>query len=188
MKRNILTCLMAGMILGGTTASAQETSGSETLAQQQSAPRLQSVMLELGGMSNGIGLNYEYRLPKHPEWGLRAGLSWGYSNESVLSFYSGSERSYTVPLGVNYLLGKRRSKLEIGTGVNLGIYNTHAKLGDQSAKENNFAYYCFAGAGYRYQGRNGFQFRTGLGPVFNLGGKHTTETGMYVYLSFGWAF
>lgn len=149
-----------------------------------------SIFIEWGGASDVLGLNYEQRLSHNPHWGWRVGMAWGYGSESIRDFkYSSSERRYMALAGVNYLSGRRRSKLELGAGVNGGLYNTHAHVFEYSSKSEAFAYYFYGTVGYRYQAPGGFQFRTGLSPRFSFGGKHgvDSEVGVF-YLSVGWSF
>ena len=149
----------------------------------------QSVFLEIGGASNGIGLNYEQRL-KNPKWGWRVGASWGFATSSSSIFdFSSSEYIYSGSLGMNYLFGERRSKLELGGGVSMGIHHCNSEFLGESDKENIFAYYFYGNVGWRYQARSGFQFRLGAGPVFSFGGKHGLGNSAFCpYLSVGWAF
>ena len=67
------TFIIAAMLIVASLAQAQ------TVTNAEDNPKRQSVFLEWGCGSNGIGLNYEQRLKKDPRWGWRAGLSWGYS-------------------------------------------------------------------------------------------------------------
>ena len=162
------------------------------VAQRQEAagmPR-QSVFVEVGGPSNGLGLNYECRLKGAPQWGWRAGLAWGYASESIRDIkYNSSERSYTLPVGVNFLSGHRRSKLELGAGASLGIYNTHARFYEYGGKSNSFGYFLYANVGYRYQSRSGFLFRAGWSPITGFGTEHGVDSDAAIfYLSLGWAF
>ena len=36
-----------------------------------------------------------------------------------------STRAWTLPVGVNYMIGSRRNALELGLGVSIGFYNGH---------------------------------------------------------------
>lgn len=86
---------------------------------------------------------------------------------------------------LNYLLGKKNSKLELGFGLSLGVYHiketvayvntgwypgtedTDQKSGEikyYTNKENCFGYFFFGDIGYRYQRPNGFMFRVGVSP------------------------
>lgn len=181
-KRIMVTVVLLAMVIG---ANAQGTT-----SENDSTIRMQTVFLESGAASNGIGLNYERRLKSDPRWGWRAGVAWGYGMEWISHVYSSSERIYTGSLGMNYLLGQKRSKLELGAGVSAGLYNSHFDIKYYGvSKENKFGYYLYGNIGYRYQARNGFQFRAGWSPVTGLGTKHGLKSQADVfYLSVGWSF
>lgn len=83
------------------------------------------VYLELLGASTMIGVNYDARFNDHTRWGWRAGLGFAYSESDGFFNGSTSTRGWGVPVGVNYLIGSRKNNLEIGLGVNLGLYNLH---------------------------------------------------------------
>ena len=178
MKTKTLLTMLCAILLSCTSATAQDE-----------LPR-QSIFLELGGPSNGLGLNYEQRLKNNPKWGWRAGASLGFSSADwIPGMLDASENAYTVSLGLNHLLGSKRSKLELGTGVNMGVYHTKTNFMGETYKEDNFGYYSYALAGWRYQSRRGFQFRAGLSPAFSFGGKYGLDGKFFCpYLSFGWAF
>lgn len=155
-----------------------------------STMRLRSIFLESGCASNGLGLNYEQRLKHDPRWGWRAGVAWGFGMESASMLYSTSSRIYTGSLGMNYLIGKKRSKLELGAGVSAGLYNSHFELKFvDKEKSNSFGWYAYGNIGYRYQEKKGFQFRAGWSPLTGFGTKHGLNSYADIfYLSFGWAF
>lgn len=174
--------------------------------------RNQSVFAELAGASNGVGLNYESRFGKTSPLGWRVGLAWGYCESSSFLFgASESLRAYTVPLGVNWLIGRGRNKLELGAGVSLGLYNVHSlyydyrlirnvDLGDgtqmpeyeaipHAESENKFGYFVFGDIGYRHVSRKGFLFRAGISPSFNFDDSHGVSKGFFFpYLGFGYSF
>lgn len=99
------------------TLSAQQTSDNET--------RDHAVYLEIGGGSLISGASYEQRFGKNSRWGVRAGVGFGYSSSSSFFMGSTSTRAWTVPVGVNYLVGSKKNSLEVGVGVSLGVYNLH---------------------------------------------------------------
>lgn len=97
-------------------AEAQENTGSA---------KDRAVYMEVGGGSTGVGISYDERFNPHTRWGWRGGVGWAYTkDEDFLGHYS-STRAWAVPLEVNYLIGNRRNSLELGFGVNLGVYNGH---------------------------------------------------------------
>lgn len=81
--------------------------------------------LEVGGASTGAGVSYDMRFGKHSHWGWRAGFGWSYTESSdFLGRYS-SVRGWSVPIEANVLIGNHHKSLELGLGVNLGVYNGH---------------------------------------------------------------
>lgn len=173
---------------------------------QQAENTQKSVYLELFGASNIVGVNFDSRLKPNSPWGYRVGLGYTYSKNYGLLSGSNSIRGVDVPIEANYLLGKKRSKLELGLGVNLGYYKEKYDTWDlkEIGKEDGityyesiykgedsrslWGYYCFGNIGYRYQPSHGFQFRAGISPSFNLGGKHAVSKSVFPYISFGYVF
>ena len=49
------------------------------------------------------------------------GIGYGYGNNSGL--FDQKINGVGVPLELNYLLGKKNSKLELGFGLSLGVYH-----------------------------------------------------------------
>jgi hypothetical protein len=178
----------------------------QTAMAQQNESTQKSVYLELFGASTLVGVNYDARLKPNSPWGYRVGLGYTYSEYNGLFSGSTSLRGVDVPLEGNYLLGKKRSKLELGFGVNLGYYTEKSKewtikkvaeeddityyiteyVGENS--HNLWGYYFFGNIGYRYQPAHGFQFRAGINPSFNLGGEHALLKAVLPYISFGYVF
>ena len=173
---------------------------------QQAENTQKSLYLELFGASNIVGVNFDSRLKPNSPWGYRVGLGYTYSKNYGLLSGSNSIRGVDVPIEANYLLGKKRSKLELGLGVNLGYYKEKYDTWDlkEIGKEDGityyesiykgedsrslWGYYCFGNIGYRYQPSHGFQFRAGISPSFNLGGKHAVSKSVFPYISFGYVF
>lgn len=164
--------------------------------------RSKSIYLELLGPSNGVGVNFDSRFNKDTAWGYRVGFGFGYYRSNSFFGANESSRAYTIPLGVNYLVGKNKHQLEVGVGVNVGLYNDHytiARLEKNEVmsdskfdhkKENNFGAFGFATLGYRYTARKGFQFRIGVTPAYVWGSNRETKNKFVLapYISFGKAF
>ena len=159
-----------------------------------------SIYLELLGASNMIGVSYDTRIKPGSVFGYRAGISYFYGT----NYNSNEGHGFSVPLEFNCILGKRRSKFEAGTGINMGLYSIKETYwvnseGNVSIIEpvtqivesrNTFGYYIFLNIGYRYQRESGFMFRAGVSPSFNFRDKyglHKTPL-LYPYLSFGYTF
>ena len=186
----------------------------QTAMAQQNENTQKSVYVEMLGASNMIGMNYDSRLKPNSPWGYRVGLGYTYSKNYGLFSGSTSLKGVDVPIEANYLLGKKSSKLELGLGLNLGyytekydvytiknndvytiknigeegdmVYYTTEYVGEDS--HSTWGYYFFGNIGYRYQPSHGFQFRAGISPSFNLGGKHAVTKSRFPYISFGYVF
>ena len=179
---------------------------SQTAMAQQDESTQKSLYAELLGASNLIGVNYDSRFKPNSPWGYRVGLGYTYSKNYNMFSGSNSLKGVDVPLEANYLLGKKRSKLELGLGLNLGYYTekydvwtlkkvleedgipyyTTEYAGEDS--HSTWGYYFFGNIGYRYQPSHGFLFRAGISPSFNLGGKHAVSKSIFPYISFGYVF
>lgn len=176
-----------------------------TMAQQKENTQ-KSVYAEILGASNLIGVSYDSRLKPDSPWGYRVGLGYTYSKNYGLFSGSASLKGVDIPLEANYLLGKKRSKLELGLGLNLGYYTEKydvyaiKNIGEEGEipyyveeyagreSHNAWGYFFFGNIGYRYQPLHGFQFRAGISPSFNLGGNHAVTKSLFPYISFGYVF
>ena len=179
---------------------------SQTAMAQQDESTQKSLYVELLGASNLIGVNYDSRFKPNSPWGYRVGLGYTYSKNYNMFSGSNSLKGVDVPLEANYLLGKKRSKLELGLGLNLGYYTekydvyTIKNIGEEGGityytteyagedSHSTWGYYFFGNIGYRYQPSHGFQFRAGISPSFNFGGKHAVTKSIFPYISFGYVF
>lgn len=173
---------------------------SVVLAQEQEKTR--SLSVELLGAQNVVGVNYDSRFKGNSGWGYRVGIGYGYGDNS--SWIDQKISGVGVPLELNYLLGEKKSKLEVGFGASLGMYHiketswvysqpvppeTEEIAERYESKENRFGYFLFGNIGYRYQRTNGFMFRVGLSPSFNFGDKHgINKSAFYPYIGLGWSF
>lgn len=165
----------------------------------QKEKRDRNIYVELLGASNLVGISYDARIKKTSNWGYRLGISYFRSIGS--SFYDSSNSCGVLfPLEVNYLMGKKKSKLELGVGANLGSYSekrtfmvyneAQNTLEDRSISQSTFGYYFFSNIGYRYQSTKGFLFRVGISPSFSFKGKHALEKKPFIlpYIGFGYSF
>ena len=164
--------------------------------------KVQSVSVELFGAQNMIGINYDRRFNGNYGLGYRVGVGFGYGDNS--GFFDQNIKGVGVPIEINYLLGKKRNKLELGFGTSLGVYHIketildyyqpvtpaeegHAEM--HTSTSNRFGYFLFGDIGYRYQRDNGFMFRAGFSPSFNFGDKYgLKKTAFYPYIGVGWSF
>ena len=159
--------------------------------------KVRSLSLEAFGAQNTIGLNFDSRLQGQAGWGYRVGVGFGYGNNS--GFFDENIKGVGLPLEINYLLGARHHKLEMGLGSNLGVYHVKTTRGYFTpstgeseyftTSDNRFGYLMFANIGYRYQRPNGLLLRAGITPSFNFGGEHALhKSPVCPYLGIGWAF
>ena len=152
----------------------------------------------LGLQYDGIALNYDCRFKKNQQWGYNLGFAFGYAQSSSLFGSLESLRSYSVPMGMSYLVWPKKHTLEVGLGQVIGLYNQHynkIELVDENydfilKKSNQILQYFYGNVGYRYTANRGFQFRLGFTPVLALmGGKNTNKGFMMgAYITFGKAF
>lgn len=176
---------------------------SAVMAQQKT----RNLSVELLGAQNVVGVNYDSRFDGNSGLGYRVGIGYGYGNNSGL--FDQKINGVGVPLELNYLLGKKNSKLELGFGASLGVYQvkeTYVKdTGEYPDGENTdetspnidfytssrtlFGYFFFGDIGYRYQRPNGFMFRVGVSPSFNFGDKYgLNKAAFFPYIGLGWSF
>lgn len=195
MKKLFITLFISVLALG--SASAQE---------EDERIRDKSVSLELLGPSVLVGATYDARFKPDSKWGYRAGVGYAFLN--TLGAFGGSDRQYAVmmPLGVNYLQGESKGKLELGAGVSLGLAHEsrpgyhysyfegngedlHEVHFDQEGiSKTEFGYFFYGNIGYRRISKNGFQFRCGISPIFNINKKDFDFDIFWPYVSFGYAF
>lgn len=164
--------------------------------------KTRNLSVELLGAQNMAGINYDSRFKGNSGLGYRVGIGYGYGNTS--SWVDQKISGVGVPLELNYLLGEKKSKLEVGLGVSLGVYHiketlswyiqpvppeTEGRVEYYEMAKNRFAYFLFGNIGYRYQRPNGFMFRVGVSPSFNFGDKYgINKSAFYPYIGMGWSF
>lgn len=165
-----------------------------------------------GSQFNGIGLGYERCLSHEHQLYLQTGFGFGYSSmtwigsvptasgEQQLQFGDLFSYSYTMPVGMTYLVGYRRSKFELGAGMATSYQHTLYKKLDETT--NHVSANLFGHIGWRWQARSGFLFRVGLSPMYSLSKENvwtnaiifgndadsSNRFALSSYLSFGWAF
>lgn len=164
--------------------------------------QVRNVSVELFGVHNTIGVNYDARFKGNSGWGYRVGIGYGYADNSVL--LDQEIKGIGIPFELNYLLGEKRNKLELGFGASLGLYHAkeetwyyyqpdYPEMEGQSelytSSSNRYGYFLFGNIGYRYQHERGFLFRIGITPSFNFGDKYGLKrAAFYPYLGIGKSF
>lgn len=143
-----------------------------------------AIFVELAGPSTTLGYNFEARLGHRLNGlGIRAGFGiFSVDGDSMIS----------IPVGFNYLMGKRGKYFEMGLTGTLWIASSDP-YGDDLLAENgktqtkvigNFTF------GYRRQPvKGGFLFRAGLSPLFFMGANNKlTFNPLFPYLAVGYSF
>ena len=114
------------------------------------------VYIEGGGSGVLLNANYDMRFKKDTRSGL--GFKAGIGN----SFYLEDGSATTLPLGINYLIGKNKSALLLGANT------TFAFFGKETSKFNTSGYIPSLEIGYRYTPlKKGFSFQATYNPLFN---------------------
>jgi hypothetical protein len=140
------------------------------------ASKVQNVFFELGGQGLQYSVNYDTRFSdRRNGFGGRIGLGY-------LSL-KGKEAT-TIPVSLNYLLGKGRHFADFGLGATLLLSN--------GAKPDIFEFHSptrsivyTTNISYRFQPiQKGLFFRAGVGPVFN----YDFILVFYLGLSLGYTF
>jgi len=141
-----------------------------------------SLFVELGGP--GIAsVNYDMRFQKKEDGlGFRVGVG-GFSVRSDYGYESVKTGMLTVPVGINYLLGRdKKNYFEIGAGFTYVNLTEKSDAFEDDQFSTSFGHLHF---GYRLQPeKGGFTFRAGITPVFNGNGFIP----YYASLSFGYKF
>ncbi|MEJ7779649.1 MAG: secretin and TonB N-terminal domain-containing protein [Daejeonella sp.] len=140
--------------------SGKSKSGAFSAPKEEAAVtgrRNKSVFVELLGNGALISGNFDMRLKpdRNDGFGIRAGA--GLSGKYI-----------TVPLGLNYIVGKKRSGFETGIGITPAIYtgaNPQDLIGDPNGSKRLDAA-GFLSAGYRLQSTNGFMLRANAAVAF----------------------
>ena len=163
-----------------------------------------SIYGEEGGPCWGISANWDARLKKDSHWGYQLGLGWAGQWDNMMGIHTHT-MYYGLTTGMNYLIGKRKSRLELGLGNQLRLISSKLvvaymdKESDISIKSENKTQvrdFLYMNVGYRYTSTHGFQFRCGVTPMVNITNGWTASGDIYSkgdvfltpYVSFGKAF
>lgn len=120
--------------------------------------RAQNIFVEIGGQGILFTANYDSRFSnKRNGLGGRVGI--GYISES-------GNRATTVPISLNYLLGKDKHFFEMGLGTTFFASGNDSETFSFNDSERNFV--GTMSFSYRLQPiDHGFSFRAGFTPIFN---------------------
>lgn len=155
MKMTTLICWIIFIAAGLQNLSAQEVKGLNI--QNPEVKRAQNIFVELGGQGLTFTANYDSRFSNRKDGlGGRAGI--GYLSVD-------GDKITTVPLSLNYLLGKGNKFFEIGLGATYLSTSGNSEILFNENSSNVIGTMSFF---YRVQPEDGgFSFRAGLSPVFN---------------------
>ena len=169
--------LMAVCLLLYTSISSSARNLGETHIPCSSTEKSESLMShnifgELFGPSFGAGIGFDSRFKNGTPFGYRVGISY-----TVGSFRDNQEwrdldfNGVCVPLEINAIFGKRKSKFEIGVGVTPSIlhrvytewhWNDDMTIYYITTRGNRLNILGTMNIGYRYQRERGFFLRAGL--------------------------
>lgn len=132
----------------------------------------QALYFQIGGSAPIFSVNYDRRFGHNVNgFGFAAGL--GFFGESGISMFS-------IPVSINYLLGRSNNFLELAAGATYATART--SIFDET--ESGSVVFMHINAGYRHQPtKGGFFFRGGISPLFAQG-EYVTS----FYLGFGYNF
>jgi hypothetical protein len=80
--------------------------------------RSQAVFVEIKGSGVNLTLNYDTRFSKQVN-GIGGGIGFGYFGDKY-------QNAINIPVGVNYLMGKKNNFLECGIGTVWSDYNSES--------------------------------------------------------------
>lgn len=183
------TALVA-LIFAGISAIAQKAqmSRADSLENVYLNTKAKNVYFELFGPGLVYSLNYDTRFGNRRDGlGARAGIAY-YADDS--------EKFFTVPVVLNYLLGKKGKYFEVGAGVTFytaqsdfiffnSNYNYDPVTGYYNGRRSDSGIFGTLNFGYRYQPIDGgFAFRTGVSQLI-----HSNQfIPFWPYVSFGYTF
>lgn len=157
-----------------------------------------SVSIEAMGVHNIVGLNFDSRIKGNHGFGFRVGVGYAQGHGKHIYFSPSGTKTQGVafPIEINYLLGKKDQKLELGLGTSLGYYGERLEFPDigghqyMPVTEKKFGYFFFGNIGYRLQVPGGLMIRAGWAPSINFddGGCHYLQRRPLtsLYISVGW--
>ena len=171
MKKMILSFV----ILGAMLVSSQQVKS------QENEIRGKQIFAELGGPGVLFSINFDSRFKNNERLGfgyrIGAGTCFGEFEDGTYTGYNGQEYSewvtrsyYTIPLGVNYILGKKNSAhmFEIGAGATFLTRKVSLFCYDVEKAGNVIGHLSFM---YRISPVNGgVSFRIGFTPVIGTSG------------------
>lgn len=171
--------ILSSLILSVCTVNAQE-------APAAPVKPANSVYFELLGNGGFYSVNYDTRFSKRRDgFGGRVGLS--YAAQSSDDYYNYKQNFFSLPIGINYLAGKKGHYFETGAGITYYSGNLFLldDVGNSENGENTRGVFGNLTFGYRKQPIDGgFTFRAGVAPIITK----NSFIPYWPYVSFGYAF
>lgn len=143
----------------------------------QELPKRNAVFVEVYGAGIFHSVNYDIRFDQVCN-GLGTRIGLGYTAIDGV-------RVVTIPIAVNYLVGRKHNFLELGVGgtaIFLNQGNISAPASGPEISDSTIILHAMIG--YRRVSASGFLFRTGITPLFN----GTDFVPFVPQLSLGYAF
>ena len=157
--------------------SAKAQSVTHSKADSALYTRAQNVYIELGGPGLLFSANYDTRFSQRRD-GIGGRIGLGFID-------AGGASVVTLPVQLNYLLGKKDKYFEIGLGATYASFNSGSNFlsFDTTPVTANTVLGTMT-FGYRYQPVDGgFNFRASFNPIFD-----SSNFVPYFGLSFGYTF
>jgi hypothetical protein len=140
-----------------------------------------AIFVEFLGNGIGISANYDMRLKRGAQdgFGFRTGIGGQNFSGANEGGQTASIGILTLPLSVNYLIGKKRNAFEAGLGVTPIYSNAAVENNNRTIYDRGLSSSGFLNLGYRFQPlNNGFVFRFNWAPAFNSTGFSPSWVGI----------
>lgn len=173
-SRNLLmvVCLLLLAPISSKAQDPDETPISCLSAEKTKSQMSHNIFGEILGPSFGVGIGFDSRFKNGTPFGYRVGLSY-----SDGSYDDNQEWRYLkfkgvfIPLEINAIFGRQKSKFEVGLGVTpsilhrvytTGRWNPDMAQEYETTRGNRLNILGTINLGYRYQRESGFFMRAGL--------------------------
>lgn len=134
------------------------------------AQKSKSVFLEVGGNGGLASLNFDSRL-NNTEKGLGYRIGFGFIPPTY-EFFDSRPAIWTIPVGLNYLVGNNRHHLETGLGMTYYFFKgTTSDVWGIYENDKGSGIVFVPSVGYRYAPKGkAFQGRLFISPLINSAG------------------
>ncbi len=173
MKRKLIDQMLYPILIGILVLITLPARSQE----QSEGTRSKNVFVEfLGSGATIITANFDMRFHKgrNDGLGMRLGLGGGsVNNDYLIGEGSVKTKLFTVPLEVNYILGKRRFAWEVGCAITYVSISEDSTLDILDYHSENFetgnVIVSYIPIGFRFKpDKNGFMLKLNVGPLWNF--------------------